>query len=171
VYGRDSELKVSGYSDTSFQTDKDDSYSQSGWVLLLNGGTVCWKSSKEDTVVDSTCQSEYIAASEAAKEAIWIKYFLEDLGIVPSIQDPMEIYFDNEGAVALTKDPKDHGKSRHIDKKYHFVRDKVKKGDIVVKRVSSEDNPADPFTKILSILKHDEHAERIGLRSGISFSS
>ena len=71
----------------------------------------------------------------------------------------------------MTKDPKDHGKSRHIDRKYHFVRDKVKKGDIVVKRVSSEDNPVDPFTKILSKVKHDEHAERIGLRSGVSFSS
>jgi hypothetical protein len=171
VYGGETELKVSGYCDASFQTDRDNCCSQNGWVYLLNGGTVSWNSSKQDTVADSTCESEYIAASEAAKEAIWIKNFLEDLGVVPSVQDPIEIFCDNEGAVALTKEPKDHGKSRHIDRKYHFVRHKVAEGKVIVKRVSSEENPADPFTKILSKAKHDLHGERIGLRDGISFSS
>jgi transposase InsO family protein len=170
VYGGDTELKVSGYVDASFQTDKDDRTSQTGWVFLINGGAVSWNSSKQDTVADSTCESEYIAASEAAKEAIWMKYFLEDLGVVPSIQERIEIFCDNEGAVALTKEPKDHGKSRHIDRKYHFVRHKVEEGKIIVKKVRSEDNPADPFTKILSKAKHDEHAAKIGLRSSDSFS-
>ena len=81
IYGGESELRVSGYSDASFQTDRDDSCSQSGWVFLLNGGAVTWKSSKQGTVADSTCESEYIAASEAAKEAAWLKKFIEDLGV------------------------------------------------------------------------------------------
>ena len=170
VYGGNTELKVSGYVDASFQTDRDDLTSQTGWVFLINGGAVSWNSSKQDTVADSTCESEYIAASEAAKEAIWMKYFLEDLGVVPSIQERIEIFCDNEGAVSLTKEPKDHGKSRHIDRKYHFVRHKVEEGKIIVKKVRSEDNPADPFTKILSKAKHDEHAAKIGLRSSDSFS-
>ncbi|KAK8619618.1 hypothetical protein V6N13_135900 [Hibiscus sabdariffa] len=63
-------LPIKGYTDASFQTDKDDSRSQSGFVFCLNGGAVSWKSSKQDTVVDSTTEAEYIAASEAAKEAI-----------------------------------------------------------------------------------------------------
>ena len=161
VYGGEEELRVTGYSDASFQTDKDDSRSQSGWVFLLNGGAVTWKSSKQDTVADSTCESEYIAACEASKEAIWMKNFIGDLGVVPTVQDPIEIFCDNESAVALTKEPKDHGKSKHIERKYHFVRRKVEEGHVIVKDIRSEDNLADPFTKALAKSKHDEHASSI----------
>ncbi|KAJ9551125.1 hypothetical protein OSB04_015170 [Centaurea solstitialis] len=161
VYGGKDELRVTGYTDASFQTDRDDSRSQSGWVFLLNGGAVTWKSSKQDTVADSTCESEYIAASEAAKEAAWLKNFIGDLGVVPSISEPIEIFCDNEGAVALTKEPKDHGKSKHIERKYHFVRHKVEEKQIVVSRVPTEENPADPFTKALTRPKHEYHTEAI----------
>ncbi|KAJ9551376.1 hypothetical protein OSB04_015421 [Centaurea solstitialis] len=165
VYGGKDELRVTGYTDASFQTDRDDSRSQSGWVFLLNGGAVTWKSSKQDTVADSTCESEYIAASEAAKEAAWLKNFIGDLGVVPSISEPIEIFCDNEGAVALTKEPKDHGKSKHIERKYHFVRHKVEEKQIVVSRVPTEENPADPFTKALTRPKHEYHTEAIGVRN------
>ena len=67
VYGAKDKLRVKGYVDASFQTERDDSRSQSGWVFLLNGGAVTWKSSKQDTVADSTCESEYIATCEATK--------------------------------------------------------------------------------------------------------
>ncbi|GKD52750.1 hypothetical protein Tco_1281726 [Tanacetum coccineum] len=169
VYGGEKELRVTGYCDAGWQTDKDDSRSQSGWVFLLNGGAVTWRSSKQNTVADSTCESEYIAASEASKEAIWMKNFIGDLGVVPTVQDPIEIFCDNESAVALTKEPKDHGKSKHIDRKYHFVRSKVAEGHVIVKDIRSEDNPADPFTKALAKSKHDEHAKSIGLKDKIEF--
>ena len=169
VYGGEKELKVTGYCDVSWQTDKDDSRSQSGWVYLLNGGAVIWKSTKQDTVADSTCESEYIASCEASKETIWMKNFIGDLGVVPTIQDPIEIFCDNESAVALTKEPKDHGKSKHIERKYHFVRSKVEEGHVIVKHIRSEDNPADPFTKALAKSRHDEHARFIGLRDKIKF--
>ncbi|GJS50521.1 hypothetical protein Tco_0623883 [Tanacetum coccineum] len=133
VYGGEKELRVTGYCDASWQTDKDD-------------------------MADSTCESEYIAACEASKEAIWMKNFIGDLGVVPTVQDPIEIFCDNESAVALTKEPKDHRKSKHIDRKYHFVRSKVAEGHVIVKDVRSEDNSADPFTKALAKSKHDEHA-------------
>ena len=80
----------------------------------------------------------------------------------------MEIFYDNEGAVALTKEPRDHGRSRHIDRKYHFIRHRVEEGQLVVKRISSEDNPADPLTKGLSKVKHLQHARSIGLKDDIS---
>ncbi|GJY59585.1 hypothetical protein Tco_0459477 [Tanacetum coccineum] len=101
---------VTGYCDAIWQTDKDDCHSQSGWVFLLNRGAVTWKSSKQDIVADSTCESEYIAACEASKEAIWMKNFIGDLGVVPTVQDPIEIFCDNKSVVALIKEPKDHGK-------------------------------------------------------------
>jgi len=164
IYGGKDELRVTGYTDASFQTDRDDSRSQSGWVFLLNGGAITWKSSKQETVADSTCESEYIAASEAAKEAQWLKNFIGDFGVVPSIQESIEIFCDNEGAVSLTKEPKDHGKSRHIKRKYHLVRHLVEDGEILVSRVPTEENPADPFTKALTRPKHEYHTEAIGLR-------
>nr|GEY68505.1 putative retrotransposon protein [Tanacetum cinerariifolium] len=123
--------------DAGWQKDKDDSRSQSGWVLLLNGGAMTRKSSKQDTVAKFTCESEYIAACVALKEAIWIKNFIRDLGVVLTVQDPIEILCDNESAVALTKEPKDHGKSNHIEREYHFVRSKVKEGNVIVKDIRS----------------------------------
>ncbi|KAI3700113.1 hypothetical protein L2E82_44730 [Cichorium intybus] len=104
-------------------------------VLVLGG------SDDLKTVADSTCESEYIAASDASKEAAWLKNFIGDLGVVPSIQEPMEPFCDNEGAVALTKEPRDHGKTRHIDRKYHYIY--LTSGRRRShKRVSSEDNLA-----------------------------
>ncbi|KAL4324315.1 hypothetical protein GQ457_11G026210 [Hibiscus cannabinus] len=86
------ELSIKGYTDASFQTDKEDSRSQSGFVFCFNGGVVSWKSSKQDTIVDSTIEAEYIVASKAAKEAVWIKKFISELGVVPSISDVVELY-------------------------------------------------------------------------------
>ncbi|GKC97301.1 hypothetical protein Tco_1167576 [Tanacetum coccineum] len=149
------------YAMTCITPDVSFALSMSGWVILLNGEAVTWKSSKQDTVADSTCESEYIADCEASKEAIWMKNFIRDLGVVPTIQDPIEIFCDNESVVALTKEPKDHGKLNHIERKYHFFRRKVKEGHVIVKHIRSEDNPADPFTKALAKSKHDEHAKSI----------
>ncbi|KAL0409644.1 UNVERIFIED_CONTAM: Retrovirus-related Pol polyprotein from transposon TNT 1-94 [Sesamum radiatum] len=98
IYGG-GELILEGYSDASFQSD-DDAKSQSNFVLKLNGGVVAWKSSKQDTTADSTTEAEYIAASEAAKEAVWMKNYIQELGVVPSIAEPVVIFCDNNGAIA-----------------------------------------------------------------------
>ncbi|KAL4386545.1 hypothetical protein GQ457_09G016870 [Hibiscus cannabinus] len=108
VYGGAEELRIKGYTDASFQTDKDDSRSQLGFVFCLNGGVVSWKSSKQDTVADSTTEAEYIAASEAAKKAVWIKKFLTGLGVIPNISDDVDLYCDNNGAIAQAKEPRSH---------------------------------------------------------------
>ncbi|GJU01122.1 retrotransposon protein, putative, ty1-copia subclass [Tanacetum coccineum] len=130
---------------------------------------VTWKISKQDTVADFTCESMYIAACEASKGAIWMKNFIGDLGVVPIVQDPIEIFCDNKSSATLTKEPKDYRKSKHIERKYHFVRSKEEEGHVIVKHIRSEDNPADPFTKALAKSRHDEHARSIGLRDNIKF--
>ncbi|GJU16609.1 retrotransposon protein, putative, ty1-copia subclass, partial [Tanacetum coccineum] len=112
-------------------------------------GAVTWKSSKQNTVADSTCESEYIATCEASKEAIWMKNFIGDLGVVLTVQNPIEIFCNNESVVSLTKEPKDHRRSKHIERKYHFVRSKVKDGHVIVKHIQPKDYPADPFSKAL----------------------
>ena len=81
VYGGESELRVEVYTDASFQTDNDDFRSQSGFIFCLNRETVSWKSSKQSTIADSTAEAEYITASDAAKEAVWMKKFISDLGV------------------------------------------------------------------------------------------
>ncbi|KAJ9539303.1 hypothetical protein OSB04_032036 [Centaurea solstitialis] len=112
--GTEDEISVTGYSDASFQTDRDDFRSQSGYVFTLNGGAISWKSSKQDTIADSTTEAEYIAASDAAKEAVWLRNFLSDLRVVASISRPIDIFCDNSGAVAQAKEPREHHKSRHV---------------------------------------------------------
>ena len=92
--GLEDDLVVNGYTDASFQSDKDDFRSQLGYVFCLNGGAVSWKSSKKSTVADSTTEAD------AAKEAVWIKKFITDLDVVPSITNLVDVYWDNNGAIA-----------------------------------------------------------------------
>jgi hypothetical protein len=100
VYGGKEELVVTGYTDASFQTDPDELKSQSGFVFTINGGVVSWKSSKQETMTDSTTEAEYIAASESVKEGVWIRKFLIELGVFPNASSPLNLYCDNNGAIA-----------------------------------------------------------------------
>ncbi|KAL0410890.1 UNVERIFIED_CONTAM: Secreted RxLR effector protein [Sesamum latifolium] len=84
----DGELILEGYSDASFKSDDDDAKSQSGFIFKLNGGVVAWKSSKQDTTADSTTEPKYIAASEMSKESVWMKNYIQELGVVRSIAEP-----------------------------------------------------------------------------------
>jgi hypothetical protein len=164
VYGGEDELNVVGYTDASFQTDKDDSRSQSGYVFCLNGGAVSWKSSKQKTVADSTTEAEYIAASNASKEAVWIRKFIMDLGVVPNIVDPMSLYCDNNGAIAQAKEPRSHQRSKHILRRFHLIREIIDRGDVKICKVHTDDNIADPLTKPLAQQKHDSHNRAIGIK-------
>ena len=163
-YGGESELVVRGYTDASFQTDHDDMRSQSGFVFILNGGAVSWKSSKQETTADSTTEAEYIAASEAAKEGCWIKKFLNELEVVPSSMDAIELYCDNNGAIAQAKEPRSHQRSKHVLRRYHLIREIIDRGDVKVCRVDSASNTADPLTKSLSQAKHTVHTASMGIR-------
>jgi hypothetical protein len=164
IYGGEEELSVIGYTDASFQTDKDDFRSQSGYVFCLNGGAVSWKSSKQDTVADSTTEAEYIAACSAAKEAVWIKKFITELGVVPSIVNPITLYCDNTGAIAQAKEPRSHQRSKHILRRFHLIREIVDRGDVKICKIPTEENVSDPLTKPLAQQKHEGHTRAIGIR-------
>src|SRR3954454_11984294 len=164
VYGGDKELVVKGYTDASFNTDPDDFKSQSGYVFTLNGGALSWKSSKQDTVADSTTEEEYIAAGNAAKEGVWMKEFITELGVVPSVQKPMEIYCDNNGAIAQAKEPRSHQKNKHVQRKYHLIRQFVNDGNIKMCKIHTDLNVADPLTKPMMRAKHEQHQHAIGVR-------
>ena len=164
VYGGENELFVTGYTDASFQSDKDDFRSQSGFIFCLNGGAVSWKSSKQCTIADSTTEAEYIAAADAAKEAVWMKKFISELGVVPSIENGIELFCDNTGAIAQSKEPRAHKNNKHVLRKFHIIREIVGRNDVKVCKVHTEDNVADPLTKPLAQPKHESHTRSMGLR-------
>ena len=166
VYGGnpESELKVTGYCDAGFQTDRDDAKSQTGYIFILNGGAIDWKSKKQTTTAMSATESEYIAASEAAMEAVWIRKFIHGLDVVPTNKDPMEIYCDNSGAIIIANEPGVQKGARHYPRKYHYVREQIEIGEIKLLKVHTDDNLADPFTKALPKGKLTQHAESMGLR-------
>ena len=129
--GLEDDLVVNGYTDASFQSDKDDFRSQLGYVFCLNGGAVSWKSSKKSTVADSTTEAD------AAKEAVWIKKFITDLDVVPSITNLVDVYWDNNGAIAQAKEPRSHQLSKHIIRRYHLIREIIEIGDVKIMQSSN----------------------------------
>ncbi|KAL0405849.1 UNVERIFIED_CONTAM: hypothetical protein Slati_3898800, partial [Sesamum latifolium] len=148
-YG-DGELILDGYSDASFQSDDDDAKSQSDFIFKLNGGVVGWKSFSQDTTSDSTTEAEYIAALEAAKEAVWMKNYIQELGVVPNIAEPVVIFCDNNGAIAQAREPRSHHRSKHILRCYHLLRKMMSRGDCRMDQVSSAENTSHPLTKPMS---------------------
>ena len=76
---------------------------------------------------DSTIKAEYIAASDTAKEAVWIKNFVFRLGVVPSITNPVDVYYDNNGAIAQDKEPRSHQRSKHILRRFHIIREIIER--------------------------------------------
>ncbi|KAK8548176.1 hypothetical protein V6N12_061094 [Hibiscus sabdariffa] len=141
VYGGEEQLSIKGYTDASFQTDKDDSRSQSGFVFRLNGGARSGKRSRLD------------------------QKFITELGIVPSISDALELYCDNNGAIAQAKEPRSHQRSKHILRRFHLIREVVDRGDVEICKVHTDDNIADPLTKPLSQQKHDRHTESLAINT------
>ena len=147
-----------------FQSDRDDSKSQSGYVFTLNGGAVSWKSSKQETTVDSTTELEYIAAFEAAKEAVWIKKFITKLGVVPSIVHLIALYCDNNGAIAQAKEPRSHQRSKHVLKRYHLIREIIGRNDVKIEKIPTDQNISDPLTKPHPQEKYESHVLAYGMR-------
>ena len=94
-------------------------------------------------------EDEYVVACEVAKEAIWLKKFLSILGVVRMEQVPITLFCDNSGAVAQSKDPRNYKGGKHIKRKYHIIRDIVARGDVIVAKIDSANNLANPFTKAL----------------------
>ena len=163
IYGSDELIPV-GYTDSDFMSDKDSRKSTSGYVFMLGGGAISRRSIKQECTADSTSEAEYVAACEAAKEAVWLKRFLMELGVVPLAPQPLTVYYDSGGAVAQFKEPRSHKSQKHVQRKYHLVREIVQRGDIAITKIASADNLADPFTKPLTTKVFEQHVDGMGMR-------
>jgi hypothetical protein len=136
------------YADADWAGDLDNRRSTTGYIFKIFGGAVAWKSRRQPTVANSTTEAEYMASSDATRQAIWIRLFLNGLGLDDGTK-PFLILNDNNGAIALTKNPVHHERSKHIDIKHHFIREKVEDNTVTLLHVPSADNLADLLTKYL----------------------
>ncbi|GJZ54887.1 putative retrotransposon protein [Tanacetum coccineum] len=142
-------------------THINDLKSQTGYVFVLNGGVVHWKSDKQSIFATSSAKAEYIVAYDAYKEAVWVRKFISGLGVVPTIEEPISIYYDNNGAITIANKSGISEGARHFRAKVHYLREVIEFGDIKLEKVHTDDNLADPFTKALAFPKHSEHTKNI----------
>jgi hypothetical protein len=132
-----------------------------GVVTVMAGGPTFWMSKRQDVVALSTTEAKYIALGKGAQQARWTHSFLAEIGHTESL--PSRLLADNKGVIVISKNPKFHSRVKHIDIRFHYIRDEVEKGTVKVEFVASEDNPADLLTKPLGPLLHCRQVGLIGL--------
>ncbi|GJV52035.1 retrotransposon protein, putative, ty1-copia subclass [Tanacetum coccineum] len=165
----EAELRVTCYCDAGFETDRDDIKSQTGYVFVLNGGAVDWKSSKQSTNAMSATEAEYIAPSKSAMKVVLIRKLISRLGIIPIINKPIKMLCDNSTALLIANEPGVQKGVRHYHRRYHNVRECIELGEINLLKVHTDNNLADPFTKALPKGNLTQHARSIGYRLASSF--
>jgi hypothetical protein len=165
TYKRVDNLEIEGYTDSDLGGCPDDRKSTSGYIFMLAGGAISWKSKKQTIVASSTMQAEFIACYVAATHAAWLRNLVTGLRIVDSISRPMRIFCDNSAAVFHTKNNKTSSGSKHLELKYLTVRDLVKDGTIVVEHIDTNSMLADPLTKVLRPTVFKSHVGNMGIVS------
>ncbi|KAE8681319.1 hypothetical protein F3Y22_tig00111330pilonHSYRG00089 [Hibiscus syriacus] len=145
VFGsqRDNPLVV-GYVDSDYAGDLDNRRSTTGYVFTLGGGPICWKSTVQSVVALSTTEAEYMAAAEAAKEALCLTGLVKELGVQ---QGGVQLLCDNQSAIHLAKNQVYRARTKHIDVRFHKIRELVASGEVLFQKVHTDENAADMFTK------------------------
>ena len=152
-----------GYSDRDFAGDCSDRKSTSSHIFFFGGMTVSWSSQKLSIVALSSCEPEYIAATTATCQAVWMNRLIGEL--TNNEETKVKLMVDNQSAITLSKNPVHHNRTKHIDTRYHFIRECVEDKKIEIAFIRMEDQLADMFTKALGRLKFQEMRGRIGIRS------
>ena len=156
-------VKILGYSDSDMAGDVDDRKSTSGVAYFFGKSIVSWLSQKQKVVAQSSCEVEYIAAATAACQGVWLGRLLGDLTNRETEQVVLNI--DNKSAISLCKNPVHHDRSKHIDTRYHYIRECIEESKIEVNYVRTDDQLADILTKSLGRLKFLEMRGRIGVQA------
>ena len=163
IYKKMPTINLDGYTDADWGSNPVDRKSISGYTFLIGDGPVTWTSKKQQTVALSSMEAEYMAASLATREAMWLRTLLKELGF--ELEGPTTLHTDNQSAIQFAKNSGFHARSKHIDIQYHFVREKIISNEIIIPYCASEDNLADIFTKALPMPKHQDLTNRLGMQS------
>ncbi|XP_074327179.1 secreted RxLR effector protein 161-like [Apium graveolens] len=164
VYSKDSGNNIlTGFSDSDLDGHLDDRKSTSGMVFYLNKSAITRVSQKQKCVALSSCEAEFMAATAAAFQGIWLCNILSQ--ITSETVGPVILCIDNHSAIDLAKNPMFHGKSKHIDIRYHFIRECVERGEVQLKHVCSSDQRADILTKGLATIKFERMRNLLGVKN------
>lgn len=149
------------YCDASWADGADKRRSTTGWVCTVDGAAISWESRLQKTVAMSSTEAEYMAISDATKEALWIRKLMAEIAGTNAL--PIRIKSDNKGAIQIAKHPTSHSRTKHIELRHFFVRDHVEKGNVVFEYVPTAQQAADILTKRLSFEKFRDGAAMLGL--------
>ena len=152
---------IQGFSNSDFAGDSNDRKSTTGQIFFIGNSGITWNTVKQNVMALSSCEAEYIAASATTCQVMWIIRFVEELLNIKV--SPFKLLVDNKSAIALSKNPSQHGRSKHIETKFHFIRDCVEKGYVEVEYVKTESQLADSFTKSLRSIKFEEILKKLGV--------
>ncbi|XP_074346193.1 secreted RxLR effector protein 161-like [Apium graveolens] len=153
---------LTGYSDSDLAGHVDDRRSTGGMVFYLNEGLVTWPSQKQRCVALSSCEAEFMAATAAACPEIWLRKMVSQ--VTGNLVKPVVLYIDIRSAIDLAKNPVFHGRSKHIDIRYHFIRECVENGDIIIKHIAIDLQRADILTKVLPTAGFEKMRSLLGVR-------
>lgn len=148
LYSKNASSECVGYSDSDWGGDLDDRKSTSGYFFQISGGPVSWRSKKQSCVALSTAEAEYMALASAGQEAVWMRQLTAELCGSP--MDKLTLFEDNQSAIQMTKNPQFHGRTKHIEIKYHFIRELVSNKVVQLQYCPTEEMIADMLTKGLS---------------------
>ena len=153
-YKKCNDFALIGYSDADWASSTDDRRSTTGYCFSLTktGPLISWKSRKQPTVALSSCEAEYIALAAATQESLYLIQLLNNIGIGKK-QGHVLIFEDNQGTIALAKNPVNHQRSKHIDIRYHFIRSELNRGRVVLEYCPTNEMVADCMTKPMTRFK------------------
>ncbi|BES98060.1 Hydra magnipapillata [Nesidiocoris tenuis] len=163
TYSRSEKSELQGYVDADWGSCVEDRRSYTGYVFLYAGGAISWEARKQKTVALSSTEAEYMAMTEATKEAICLKNLLADLNVIKP-EEPVSLKNDNRGAQELARNPVYHSRTKHIDIRHHFVREAVEEKKIVLQHTPTEEMTADILTKALPGPRHTLLLSSLGLQ-------
>jgi hypothetical protein len=163
-YGRkkkESQATLTGFSDSDMAGDPEDRKSTTGVLFCFGLAPITWQSQKQKVVALSSCEAEYIAATTAACQGVWLSRLLSDL--INKEPKAVTLNIDNKSAIALCKNPVFHDRSKHIETRYHFIRECIEDGKIAVEYMDTNNQLADILTKALGRVKFLELRDKIGM--------
>ncbi|KAJ9564656.1 hypothetical protein OSB04_000622 [Centaurea solstitialis] len=163
TYRKSDSLEIVGYSDSDFGGCQDTGRSTSGYVYILAGGAISWKSVKQTLVASSTMAAEFVACYEASNHGIWLRNFVTGLRIVKGVERPLKLFCDNNSAVLYSNNNRSTIKSKHIDIKFLVVKERVQNGQILIEHIGTNSMLADPLTNALVPKVFHEHTKNMGV--------
>lgn len=161
LYTANENFNMVGHSDSDWGRSVENRRSTTGWIFSLGSGAIAWSSKKQAIAALSSTEAEYIALTSTACEAVWLIRLLEDLN--EEQVGSTVINCDNKSAISIAKNPIHHGRTKHIDAHYHFIRDLVKNKQINIVHCGTDDQVAYAFTKALNHQKFEHFGGNVNL--------